>query len=68
MLNVIDLTNGNILLGSDVASYMEAMYWLEHYRLRYGRNVPYPNGKGYYDGEFALCRRCECCGSYSVIH
>lgn len=43
------------MLGGDVPTKEECARYLEHYRKSYGMGVPYPNGRGYYEGEFAMC-------------
>jgi len=68
MLNIMDLKTGQVLLGMDVDNWIEAYGWLDHYRVNYGRDVPYPNGLGEYEGEYVICRRCcELCNIYYVI-
>lgn len=68
MLNILDLSTGEVLLGVNVPDYKQAYYWLDYYRYNYGPGVPYPNGKGCYDGKFMIVRACECCGIYSAVH
>lgn len=41
MLNVFNATLDGIMLGSDVPTYMEAVYWLDYYRKHYGERFDY---------------------------
>lgn len=68
MLNVLNLTIDAVMLGMNVPTYMEAMYWLDYYRKNYGIGVPYPNGKGYYSGEFTIVRWDNETEAYYCIH
>jgi hypothetical protein len=69
MLNIRDLRSGHVMLGVPVDNWMEAYYWLEYYRTTYGPGTPYPNGKGFYSGEYVICHLCDCgCEKYHTIH
>lgn len=59
MLNILDLTTGQVMLGDNVKSYKDAYYWLDYYRHNYSAGVPFPDGKGVYDGAFVICREVE---------
>lgn len=59
MLNIYNLTLGCTMLGCNLPTYMQAFHWLEYYRQTYGHGQPYPNGEGFYEGEFIIVRELE---------
>jgi len=57
MLNIVKMENGvrTVMLGCNVSTYIEAMHWLDYYRMTY-------------DYEFYLCRYDEEYELYCSIH
>jgi hypothetical protein len=67
LYNVINTKTKRHMLGMAVESKVECLGFLEYYRDTYGSGKPYPNGKGTYDGEFALAIYCPGCGRYHLV-
>lgn len=69
MLNIRNLTTGLNMLHSDVDTWIDAYYWLDHCRQTYGpdTNLSY---LGLEKCEFVIVHRCDCgvCDIYYTIH
>lgn len=69
MFNVLDVSEPGYgtLLGSNVPTLGEALYWARYYRHWYGVGTPFPNGEGTYNGIYVVVRQCENTGIYYVL-
>lgn len=60
MLNILNLKTHEIMLGSDVDRWFDAVVWLHYYRENYGN--------GYQDNEFIIVRAYDGTQAYAPVH